>query len=134
MRFLLVVLLVALMPLRSWAGDAMAIRMAGGGHTPVVLVASAHEECPGHHGPATSQPGNVAGVAATSGHADSGSVANAAQDHCANCASCQACFTVALTSLPAVIAPLTAHNSPPHAGLKSFTSADIALGRKPPIS
>lgn len=123
MRLLFVILLIALMPLRSWAGDAMAIRMAGGmvpsGHTQGIEAASAHDDCPGgHHNAAPMQT----------------TAANEVQDHCANCASCQACFTVALTGLPAVAAPLVPHNSPPRAGLKFFASAEIALGQKPPIS
>ena len=123
MRFLLVILLIALTPLRSWAGDAMAIRMAAGtqgtGHTEVAKATSAREDCAGgHHNAAPTQT----------------SAGQESQDHCANCAFCQACFTVALTGLPAVLAPLVPHNSPPWAGLKFFASAEVALGQKPPIS
>ncbi len=135
MRLLFVILLIALVPLRSWAGDAMAIRMAHGvvdsGHSTVARAASTasmHDDCAGgHHGAPASQATALASAAVTA-------AADAAQDHCTNCASCQACFTVALMGLPSVVAPLIPHNSPPHTGLKSFTSADVVLGHKPPIS
>jgi hypothetical protein len=140
MRLLFVILLIALMPLRSWAGDAMAIQMAGGalsgGPAAVAPLSSVHDDCPGHHGPSASQTLAVdaAMVVVADAHAHAETLADGAQNHCGNCAFCQACFTVALMGLPGEIAPWMAHSNPPRAGLKSFTSAEIALGNKPPIS
>jgi Tfp pilus assembly protein PilX len=120
-RVLLLLILIALLPLRAWAGDAMAIQMAAQAahHSRLAVAAKAplaHALC--HE--AQAEP--------TAPHT------SPAQDHCETCASCQACFTVAIT-VPAMLSatqPLL--HGLPHAGSAQFTSAILALGHKPPIS
>jgi hypothetical protein len=120
MRVWLFLLLIALVPLRTWAGDAMAIQMAAhasmdvtvGEHAPV----AAHANC--HDTPAESDAAS----------------ASPAPDHCGTCASCQACFTVAIATPPLQIGGQAPPHHPPLAAHAQFTSAILALGHKPPIS
>jgi hypothetical protein len=118
-RVVLILLLVALLPLRTWAADAMALHMAqrvhAGGVVDAAVTTVAHANC--HEA-----------------QADATADGPASPDPCTTCAACQACFTVALV-MPASqhIAQTLAH-SPPHTGSAQFTSAWIALGQKPPIS
>jgi hypothetical protein len=125
----LLVLLVALLPLRGWVGDAMAGQMlqqqlaaavaavpAGQGHHPG---ANAHADCMGHQAPAAD-----AGVAL-----DGSPTAD-----CPTCASCQACSSVALASVAP--APMAARFSqpPPASFDRAHASAERASAFKPPIS
>jgi len=126
MRLFVILILVALTAVRSWAGDVMAIQMA----VPAPMTAMAaqtapHEDCSGTHTrPAASDHQTPTQPVATSN----------TQDHCVNCAACQACFTVALVA-PAIFG---AHPAPSHAipqnPVARYTSAVLALGQKPPIS
>ena len=123
MRYLVVALMIFLLPLRGWTGDAMATHMA---ITAVTAVSSetgathTHEksaltDCAGHQG---------------SGQADS-SVLKSANGE--TCQACQACHTVALSSNIAADSVLFVAPSPPLVTAAQFTSADTALGQKPPI-
>lgn len=120
-RIVLLFLLIALTPLRSWAGDAMAIQMAR--QSAVLNVAlvgyedTAHTDC---HEQAT-------GIADTP-------QATPVQEHCATCASCQACSTMALAFPVMQSAVQALPYSLPQALRVHFTSAVIAQGHKPPIS
>ena len=120
MHYLIVALMIFLLPLRGWTGDAMATHMAvtavssesGANH---IHEKSALTDCAGHQG---------------GGQADS-SVSNSA--HGETCQACQACHTVALSSSTAVDNVLFVPPSPPLVTVAQFTSADTALGQKPPI-
>ena len=123
MRVFLLVLLIALTPLRSWAADAMAIQM--GLHStaqeagPAQALPQVHpDDC--MHGQVTT---NVADDAATD-----------TAGHCATCASCQACFTVALISPIHIAVPQALHHALSTPAPAFFTSAERVLGQKPPIS
>ena len=124
MRRFLVILMIALLPLRSWAGDLMAVSMS----THVVTAASANsvvkqasggmEDCASHSVFQSETP--------ETGAVDDG--------HCNTCVTCQICHSVALVnvSLPASCAAEANH-------LKSisvipFASATLADSVKPPIS
>lgn len=119
-RVLLLLLLIALLPLRAWAGDAMAIQMAAQAHShrmATMAEASApHAKC--HEMQAEPAAPHTSPT----------------QDHCETCASCQACFTVAITvpAMPSATQPLP--HGQPQAASAQFTSAILALGQKPPIS
>ena len=126
MRLFVILLLVALTAVRSWAGDVMAIQMAT--PTPVAVAAApaAHEDCAGahaHHAAASNHDTATQAVATSN-----------TQDHCVNCATCQACFTVALVA-PAIFGsqPAPSH-AIPQTPVARYTSAVLALGQKPPIS
>jgi len=140
MRFLVLALMIVLLPLRSWAGDVMALEMAqqqsaatktGVAHA-MPAGATAHltsNATPYNSGHCPDQAqANVGVQAATSDSQDT------AQDHCNTCTACQVCHSVAVASevqLPVV------HHLPhyvPTTSTATFTSAAPAPGFKPPIS
>jgi hypothetical protein len=138
MRTLLFLLMIAMLPLRGWVGDAMATEMA-------VMQVQHH---PAHHAEHAHQPdtagtdGDEAMLALTSdadsmhdceGQAPTGEP-SANGDHCATCAACQACHTVALSATTATTGLHFSPVSAPPADTLPFASAEAALRQKPPIS
>lgn len=128
MHRLIVILMIALLPLRTWAGDIMAIQMAAPTHaeqstTVSDTASSVHEmqtveaDCPGH-----------------SASAAGGVSPDSSPDACSTCVTCQICHSVAIAvSVPDLLAQASFAQAPafdtPH-----FTSAEPALSQKPPIS
>ena len=120
MRYFVVALMIFLLPLRGWTGDAMETHMAvtavssesGANH---IHEKSALTDCAGHQG---------------GGQADSSESKTANGE---TCQACQACHTVALSSSIAVDSVLFVPPSPPLVTAAQFTSASTALGQKPPI-
>ncbi|MDP2066267.1 MAG: hypothetical protein Q8K38_09890 [Burkholderiaceae bacterium] len=148
MRRWLLVLLVALLPLRSGAGDAMAtglatdaMKPAVAGHLLIPDSIANYQESTGasdlfSSDNLTQQQGDCL-EAASCVSADGGdcpATALAGHTHCQSCASCLACNTVALTVTvtlphqPAVAATV------PMAQPLAFDSAIPDRGLKPPIS
>ena len=131
MRLFVILLLVALTAVRSFAGDVMAIQMSAPAQVLAAVALSPHENCMGMQSHGDSH-----------GHDDARSHAHTAtpddtqlaKDHCANCASCQACFTVALSTPSLQLTFQTPSRIHPNATMTAFTSAVLALGQKPPIS
>ena len=123
MRLFVILLLVALTAVRSWAGDVMAINMAIQTHPAAMVQAAAHDDCPGSH------TQHAAAVTP-----NTNSIDTADSDHCAQCASCQACFTVALVTPVLMASAQPPRHATPHTFVTAFTSAVPALGQKPPIS
>ncbi len=136
MRLLFVALMIALLPLRGWVGDAMAMTpeahampASHPGHTPVVHADLA--DCHGHadmadcHG----HPGMA--------HADHGTPeahdAHAATD-CGSCSACQICHSVALAPMLPAFAADVQPASAPQSATRELASAERAPGYKPPIS
>ncbi len=124
MRRFFIIFMIALLPLRSWAGDLMAISMstyalaAANANIVVKQVSSGMEDCAGHSG----------------SHAEA-AMPNASDDgHCKTCVTCQICHSVALVNMDVLA------SGPPDASrLKSlstatFASATLADSVKPPIS
>ena len=116
MRHWLLIALIALLPLRSWAADAMAARMlvqpvAAAGHGAAAMPV----ECPGH-------------AAASKEGAPTGTVDSAA------CGQCELCSTVA----PRLAAPMALVPQLPHArpltADRTFASAWPLRLLRPPIS
>ncbi len=137
MRRALFAMLIALLLLRGWVGDAMAMQMAlpgGMAHVsaPEPLAgATTHD----HHG-ASADHHRHGATTAPSGdcddHADGETMA--ADAHCQTCTVCQTCHTMAITLLPMTTdgnAPMTAL---PLMAEPRIASADRAPGLKPPIS
>lgn len=128
MRRWLLVLLIALLPLRAWLGEAMAADMLAQHAAPVAAQqsASAHGaagDCAGHH----AKPGDAGSAAGP--QAQSGEGLDAA-----NCAACQVCSTMALAfRQPQVSAP-DFGAAPPVPAAFTFASAEPAPADKPPIS
>ena len=115
-RLLVVLLLIALLPLRAWAGDAMAVEMALMAQAVQATPTAAHGDC--HEHSAAAQP----------------SQSTPAMDNCNHCAACQACFSVALEPVLAQGLLLAGAAGVPVLTLHPYASADLALGQKPPIS
>ncbi len=135
MRRWFFLLMILLLPLRGWVGDAMAMQMA----------------VPGPHAPATGVMQHHADAGSDAAHAQASSVTLASADdcgghvnalgtdddmdaaHCEACAMCQTCHTVAVLLLPQVLAAAQVSPTSPPAAMQVFASADRALLLKPPI-
>ena len=134
MRHLFLALMIVLLPLRGWAGDAMATQMASAAVATKSVAANAHimgsaatidtqsQVMPDCHEAVSGQPDRVKSASHETGN-----------DHCGTCLACQACHTVAL--LPELLEVLAILVSPQLRPARSaFTSAAAALGQKPPIA
>lgn len=141
MRHLFIALLIALLPLRGWVGDAMATEMV---LAQVLMQQQGATKASAGLAPAVGESAHIdlntleAKAALTaadcSSHA-SGGDSQAADAHCESCSACQVCHTVALSSAPAVAACATFNvGALPRTEVAQFTSAQAALGQKPPIS
>ena len=150
MRRLFLFIMIALLPLRGWMGDVMAVEMAAQNTTATKSVANyayptrakvqfdskiaalAHADCPGHaamaSGPAAESTDTVAPADAATAADDT------ANGHCNTCGVCQICHTVALANAMASNAPDFTPYPLPCIGSTRFASAFTALGQKPPIS
>lgn len=122
MRVLLLALMIALLPVRGWVGNAMAVDMAAQqtlqtrseGKTPAAMP----EDCP-----------MVAGAAAGA----TGDPATAA-GHCNDCDTCELCLALASFSWPSgALGSFTAAGESP-SGRHRFSSAEGGTRLKPPIS
>ena len=141
MRHLLIALMIALLPIRGWMGNAMAIDMAAGmamqqhvmaqtsngGATPAAggdaasaTAAAMPEDCP-------MSAQNLDGKSGKGGQADD-------RASLCNCDSCELCLALATVTLPTLtIAAFTAYAEPPSHGTR-FSSAERVFSLKPPIS
>lgn len=120
MRRFFIVLMIALLPLRSWAGDVMTVEMAVGQLAGVVQTASkTTSDCHGQN--------------STASNADS--VDDSATDaRCDTCGTCQLCHSVALADFS--FSDLASLTTPSllFSDSTGFASAPRALSLKPPIS
>ena len=137
MRYFVFALMIFLLPLRGWAGDVMATQMASSALAIEKVAFRTHEtgsKVSFHH---QNQAANISPVVPDCheqvvSHSDT---ANApTNDHCNTCAACQSCHTVALSPTSPGLA--TSFNRPQVREVIAarFTSADAALGQKPPIA
>ncbi|MDO8458964.1 MAG: hypothetical protein Q7K57_41265 [Burkholderiaceae bacterium] len=146
MRRFSFVLLIALLLLRGWMGEAMATGMAMAPLQPppsATQTAAAHTHeisAQAHFDHATAE--SEAFYEAQAAHDCNGDPASddpchaghAGQAHCDTCAACQACHTVALTPSAASAHPVFSARAVPRAKAAFFASADTGTGQKPPIS
>ena len=119
MRRWLVLLMLVLLPLRGWVGEAMAGEMIQQQlHGPHAAAQHAMDhDCAGHAGHA--------------GHPDHEA---AKADPCSTCASCQVCSAVAL-AVPLRTVPCASFgHAPPRFEAPAFASAERQLAFKPPKS
>lgn len=122
MRVLLLALMIALLPLRGWVGDVMALELTAQSPAKVQAHAPEHHVAT-HHGHA----GPIAPVAHDAG-------ASHASGDGASCTMCQICHSAALaTGLPQLASPRSASAIPPAPPLH-YASAERIPGFKPPIS
>jgi len=134
MRHFVLALMIALLPLRGWVGDAMAMEIAAGTLTESVSALESDE----HH----ARPARVDAAldAANAIHADCPGHAPApdgtpyASSDCKTCADCQICHSVALTPSLPQLASAAVSAVQPLAAAPLFASAERAPGFKPPIS
>lgn len=134
MRALLLALMIALLPLRGWVGDAMAMNMMSEAlHTPANAIKSvATNTHPAAHGDHFE-----ARHADCAEHPAPAPTSDAAGSHDGNCAShaaCQLCHSVALTPLLPTLAPAAVPAAAPPRALAGFASAELPPGFKPPIA
>jgi hypothetical protein len=108
MRIRVILLLVAALLFKGWAGEAMAGQMIAQQLAQADVVAM-HAECPGH-------------AAQHEGEMDT-----------ASCEQCQACSLHALPALPVVVAGERPHAAPSQPAPR-FASAELRSSRKPPVS
>ena len=139
MRYLVVVLMIFLLPLRSWAGDSMALHMASNQIAIESGAASSHKAGAtanfDHKKQAAHECHDVLFGESDSGKGQSNlsEIPQSEDSHCGTCQACQACHTVAL--LPPLFDVVNRLNSSQlRPSSSAFTSAAAALGQKPPIS
>jgi hypothetical protein len=117
MNRLLILLMIALLPLRGWAGDQMSLQMAFDGF-PAQVVGVLPTDCPMkliHASVSAEDKSNL--PAGNEG-----------------CTSCGLCLPIAeLASLRFDVIAFVRHRAPPMDGV-DFFSASLALALKPPIS
>jgi hypothetical protein len=116
MRTLVIALMIALLPLRGWVGDAMAAQTA----LPVLQAHThtdaSHVDCPLHGASAEAQIASDDGTDSTAG-----------------CVACQICHTVAMEAAPLRLAVLSLPRAVLASASSTFASAERALSVKPPI-
>lgn len=136
MRRCLYVLLILLLPLRAWVGDAMATQMV----LPAPVPYTAAHATTGHgHGAGASAFAHPTALAMQTtagdcfGHAGPHDAANLDEAaHCGACAMCQTCHTVAVLALSRFADAGQSRPAVPPFAATGFTSADRALTLKPP--
>lgn len=143
MRYLIVTLMMALLPVRAWLGDAMALSMAVGDANAMKIVAASAEParagstfslkkaltpqpCHEAHGEAHTAISHLAETTPSADHT--------AHSDCNQCSTCQICHSVVL-SPPAQALPLLALPTQlAHSNHALFASVPRAPHLKPPIS
>ena len=156
MRRLFLFIMIALLPIRGWMGDVMAVEMASQNMTATESVANyvyptrakfqfgsknaalAQADCLAHaamaFGPAEESTDAVAATDVADADAATATADNDTQGHCNTCGVCQICHTVALANAVASHGPDFTPHPLPSMGSTRFASALTALGQKPPIS
>lgn len=127
MRHFLIALMIALLPVRGWVGEAMAFSMQANPASP-----AAHAGCPDHAPPPaslTAQPKpplfEMVNLAADADTTDDGTHQHGA---------CDICNGPAMTASATALLTLTAVH-PQHASrIERFASSELSQGVKPPIS
>ena len=128
MRVLLLALMIALLPLRGWVGDAMALDLAGPHHA--AATAAPQAALPDCH---TGHDAHAAHMAPAS-PADQASDSAQADDDCGSCSLCQICHSVVLASVLPPLPSLQLGIAAPQAGQPAVASAARKPGDKPPKS
>jgi hypothetical protein len=137
MRHLLVALMIALLPIRGWVGDAMAVDMAMQQVVMTQSSASGKTLGSGMDGASTPASAMPEDCPMNAKNQDGKSVESDQPGETAlscNCNSCELCLALASFTLPTLAtAAFTPHGEPPSRGTR-FSSAERVFGIKPPIS
>lgn len=142
MRHFLLALMIVLLPLRGWAGDAMAPGMAAAPTqhqqlaTEFIATHAYESGSGGHfdHQTASHAPAQTMHDCAEQVDGQPAQAGNAHDGHCSTCESCQACHTLALSLVAPDLNTAFNASAQPRAMAMQFTSAPAARGQKPPIS
>ncbi len=142
MRHWLLVLMIALLPLRGWAAATMAGQMPAAHAAAAMQAETAHAGAPSHQGAGSHKaaalmpdcPEHAAASAEPVMAAGANADTTQASGDCHSCTSCQICHTVAATVNAALPALTFSPHALPAEGGASFASAQPAQGLKPPIS
>ncbi len=147
MRVLLLTIMLVLLPVRGWVGNAMAVTMAAPG--PVQTVATeAVLDCHGmdeaeaqdRHGAQMMQEHAAHGMQGTASNttdahdAEHGNAGHGGGASCSTCSFCQMCHTVALAAPVPMLPALSVNGASPLARLPADLSATLLPDFKPPIS
>jgi len=139
MRLLLVALMITLLPVRAWLGDAMAMQMvAGHSNTIEIIATDADKKRAGGafflNLESPVQPCHDAD--ATMDHASHITTPTDPADHsdCAKCSTCQVCHSVALSPAAHLLPLLALPTQLAHSSHALFASVPRAPHLKPPIS
>ena len=117
MRTLVLILMIALVPMRMWAVEGMAVRMAAdqSASAGISVMESMPDDCP-----------MMAKAKAETGSDDGGPQA---ATHCVACHLCAASACLPAVAFEQGPAP----TGPPAASLPAYASADLARDLRPPI-
>ena len=126
MRVVLLILLIALAPLRGMANELMATRMATTLAMSVSAPAAAGDTHAGGH--------HCEEMAQAPHHAEQPASTLATHDGCENCSLCQMCASAALPAELRVALPVFGPQMQVPTRTDHFASALAALAEKPPIS
>jgi hypothetical protein len=123
-RFVLILMLI-LLPLRGWMGEAMAMDMLAQ-HALATQKVAIHAI---HTGTANTFDTEIQAECHTATEA-----ADPDTNHCNTCPVCQMCHSVAAPTPWAIPAPLWLSHAQPATARTRFASAPTAFALKPPIS
>lgn len=135
MRRLFLALMILLLPLRGWVGDAMAMEMAtknsaAAQNTTILIATTPYQSSDSGSFSSTLQHG-----ASLSAHCDSDDHGTGnSPSHNTVCFACEVCHTVAITDHTLFPNLVTLPVSPPVSATSSDTSAASTRAAKPPIS
>jgi hypothetical protein len=129
MRRLVLILMLVLLPLRGWVGEAMAMDMLAQSTIAIQKIAA-----PAHHTSAGSTLDAEVQAPCHGGNPETAETTDPGTSPCGTCPLCQMCHTVAapapFTALPTAWLP----HAQPTTGPARFASASAAFALKPPIS
>jgi MinD superfamily P-loop ATPase len=122
MRRFIFILMIALLPLRGWMGEAMATEMAA-----ITIVAAQ-----ANNTPATAEFSSKITKSDCEMHAGMQKV-NSESKSKPSCSHCQACHAMGLINTVEINSVSSAYLAQPTAFNSPFVSANLALSQKPPI-
>lgn len=124
MRYLFVIIMIALLPLRGWAGHVMAVDMAA----QQIRAAQKATATQAEKENIAAMPADCPMLTQAAG-AENPADSNA---HC-SCDTCELCLALASVKDTGLLAATFTPHTAPQAASAGFSSADRATGLKPPI-
>ena len=143
MRIVLLILMLTLLPLRGWMGDAMATSMAfaelrASSNSASISIGDADRasKSQAKHVVQVQRPSDYVVLAGTDceGHTLSGQATSEEAVHCTPCSACGACHSTSISSAGPVWVSAVHGGDLLAMPADAFFSADAASSQKPPIS